>query len=99
MAIKELGTHLPAWNQLQWSAAKEIVNRDDANKWSGKLPPPEVGAKVVIGVNAIGAGVVLGYFEEEGFLGVLVQPDSPPPWYLKQNGGKPCHVFGGEIEE
>ena len=77
----------------------QIMNRDDPYKWGGKHPPPNVGAVVKIAVNGIGYGTVLGYFEEEGFLGVLVQPDAPPEWYRKQNGGNvPCHVFGPELK-
>ena len=30
---------------------------------------------------------------------VLVKPDTPPEWYVKQNGAaSPCHVFGAELK-
>jgi hypothetical protein len=91
---------LPAWTQIQWTPDYRIANRDDPFKWGGKSPPPAIGSEVSVGVNAIGRGVVLSYFLEEGFLGVLVQPHSPPEWYIKQNGiDKPCHVFGAELED
>lgn len=104
MAIQKLDS-LPAWTQLQWSG-DQIVNRSDPYKWGGKQPPPAIGANVIVGVNSIGPGEVLGYFEEGGFLGVLVRPDHPPEWYVKQNGGDPigpnvhpCHVFGPELKQ
>jgi hypothetical protein len=97
MAIHELGPSLPAWQKLEWNG-DNIVNRDDPCKWGGDGAPPDVGSRVIVRVNKIGAGKVLGYFLEEGFLGVLVQPDNAPDWYRKQNGGNvPCHVFGAEL--
>jgi len=105
MAIRNLGTLLPAWTRLEWKDGgidnwKDggIANREAANKWSGRAPPPPVGATVVVGVSRIGVGKVLGYFEEEGFLGVVVLPANPPDWYVKQNGRNAiCHVFGAEL--
>lgn len=97
--IKELGAQLPAWQQITWIDG--MIAPDDPTKarWGGKIPPPPIGAKIKIAVNGIGPGTVLGYFEQEGFLGVHVQPDAAPAWYLKQNGGNvPCHVFGAEIK-
>jgi len=98
MAIRKLDA-LPEWQQLIWSG-DQIVNRDDPMKWGGKQPPPAIGADVIVGVNQIGPGKVLAYFEECGFLGVIVQPSNPPEWYRKQNGAdKPCHVFGPELKQ
>jgi hypothetical protein len=98
MSIRELGTLLPAWSPIEWQDGS-IMNRSAANKWGGKLPPPIVGQRVIVGVNEIGLSQVLGYFEEEGFLGVIVKPDNPPAWYVKQNGaGAPCGVFGPELK-
>lgn len=96
MAIQKLSS-LPEWQQIVWADGK-IVNRDAPNKWGGKIAPPTIGDDVIVGVNNIGAGKVLSYFNEEGFLGVLVQPANPPEWYRKQNGSKPCHVFGAELK-
>lgn len=97
MPIKPLYT-LPAWTQIVWSEDRKILNRDDPFKWGGNSPPPPIGSEVTVAVNMIGAGTVLAYFEEEGFLGVLVQPHDPPEWYIKQNGaGTACHVFGAEL--
>ena len=31
---------------------------------------------------------------------MIVQPEDPPAWYIKQNGAdEPCHVFPSECEE
>lgn len=68
-------------------------------KWSGKTAPPAVGQIIKVG-NGIGEATVLGYFSEEEWLGVKVQPVAPPEWYIKQNGGNvPCTVFGAELVE
>lgn len=49
-------------------------------------------------MNGIGAGVVVRYFVEHGYLGVLVRPKKAPAWYVKQNGRYAlCHVFGTEM--
>jgi hypothetical protein len=83
-----------------WTEKGGLLNPGAPNKWGGKFPPPAVGQKVKVGVNCIGPAVVLEYFEEEGWLGCVVQPEAPPPWYLKQNGGNvPCCVFGPEMKE
>ena len=96
--MKDLGSELPAWTPIQWEGTK-ILNKSDPFKWGGKAPPPAIGAKVTVAINMIGTGVVLSYFEAEGFLGVLVKPDTPPEWYVKQNGAaSPCHVFGAELK-
>lgn len=69
-----------------------------AAKWSGAFEPPAIGDTVVVKVNGIGPAKVRAYFVQHGWLGVHVDPVSPPEWYIKQNGlGAPCHVFGAEI--
>ena len=70
------------------------------NKWSGNSAVPAIGATVRVRINSIGTATVLRYFTEHGYLGVLVQPENPPAWYVKQNGRySPCHVFGAELAE
>ena len=40
------------------------------------------------------------YFVEHGFIGLIVKPNDPPAWYIKQNGADAvCHVFPAETEE
>jgi|TARA_R110000787_G_scaffold56284_8_gene129463 hypothetical protein len=67
-------------------------------KWSGEGAVPAIGDSVYVKINNIGQGVVTSYFTEGGYLGVMVQPDSPPEWYVKQNGAdSPAHIFGIEL--
>lgn len=67
-------------------------------KWSGAKPAPAIGDRVVVRMNRLGAGVVVGYFIEHGWLGVYVKLDKAPAWYLKQNGRAPAMVFGAELK-
>lgn len=45
--------------------------------------------------------VVVGYFTEDGYLGVEVKPIAPPKWWIKQNDGmkKNAFLFGIEIKK
>ena len=68
-------------------------------EWSGRRPVPVAGDRVMAYINGLGAGTVAGHFVVEGYLGVIVNLDSPPDWYVRQNGGNnPAHLFGIEIE-
>jgi hypothetical protein len=53
-------------------------------KWSGRYPLPDVGARINVHMNGIGAAIVHGYFESEGFLGVMAKATRPPAWLRKQ---------------
>ena len=71
--------------------------------WSGAargIPaPPLPGDRVRVRMNGIGPGTVLGRFTEYGYAGLVVLPDDPPDWYVRQNGaGATAGVFGAEIE-
>ena len=73
------------FEQLQWVCDKSI---------------PAVGSEVNVKINGIGLSKVLKYFVEHGFVGLVVQPQDPPAWYIKQNGAdEPCHVFPAEVAE
>lgn len=69
-------------------------------KWSHMtFDVPAVGDTVRVRINRIGPSRVIGYFVDDGFLGLLVRPLAPPEWFVKQNGRfSECHVFGSEIE-
>ena len=68
--------------------------------WGSDQPIPAVGSEVNVKINGIGRSTVLKYFIEHGFIGLLVQPQNPPAWYIKQNGADaPCHVFPAEVAE
>lgn len=75
-----------------------------AGLWSGDKHgfdrPPSIGTRVKVPMNALGAGVVEGYFVEAGFIGLYVQldDDKRPAWHKKQNPeNTPAMVFGAEI--
>lgn len=62
-------------------------------------PIPAVGQVITAKVNGLGKATVLKYFVEHGFIGLIVQPQDPPAWYVKQNGADdPCHVFPSEYD-
>ena len=68
--------------------------------WVSTKAIPQIGAEVCVKINGIGRSIVKKYFVEHGFIGLLVQPLSPPDWYIKQNGAnEPCHVFPAECLE
>jgi hypothetical protein len=68
--------------------------------WVSTKAIPAVGTEVNVTINGIGRSIVKKYFVEYGFIGLLVQPLSPPDWYVKQNGAdEPCHVFPAEVTE
>lgn len=71
-------------------------------KWSGQIAIPMRGTRVYVRFNNFGPGVVRGYFVEHGWLGVYVEPDAPPEWWIEQQyrEGKVrqcCMAFGAEI--
>ena len=53
-------------------------------KWSGEFPLPEVGSRVYVAMNRIGWAIVKGYFESEGYVGVMTLPTEPPEWLRAQ---------------
>lgn len=52
--------------------------------WSGKMSLPQLGDRVRLTINSIGWGKVEGYCVSHGYLGLLVRPENPPAWYVKQ---------------
>ena len=82
------------------SRPKETYTEFGQLQWVANKPLPAVGHYVTVKMNSIGVSKVLKYFVEHGFIGLVVQPISPPDWYIKQNGvDEPCHVFPAEVEE
>lgn len=72
----------------------------DQLSWFTDKPIPKVGEEVTVKINGIGRSTILKYFVEHGFIGLLVQPQNPPTWYIKQNGAdEPCHVYPAECLE
>nr|WP_286197756.1 hypothetical protein [Variovorax boronicumulans] len=69
--------------------------------WSGADPVPAIGVEVHINVNRIGRAEVVGYGIQGGYLGVMVYPLDPPPWWIAQNGppspDNASLAFGAEV--
>ena len=86
-----------------YASYKDGASLPAAPKWSSEKQPPAIGAVVKVTMNGLGAGVVKGYFVEDGWLGVLVKLSNPPGWWLKQNaaaiakGQRLSHIFGAEL--
>jgi hypothetical protein len=53
-------------------------------KWSGSFPIPAIGARVYVTMNRIRWAVVKGYFDSEGYVGVMTLPTRPPKWLRDQ---------------
>ena len=70
-------------------------------KWSAQFDVPSIGEDVIIRINGIGRAKVVGYASQDGYLGVMTVPYSPPDWWIRQNGppspGNAALVFGAEI--
>jgi hypothetical protein len=52
--------------------------------WSGKMPLPAIGDRIYITMNSIGPAIVKGYFESEGYVGVMTLALNPPKWLQDQ---------------
>jgi hypothetical protein len=70
-------------------------------RWSGAYAVPEIGERVTISFNGLGAGKVVGYKVVEGWLGVFIQLEKNPEWRAKQGQSLsvPAFVFGAELLE
>jgi len=102
-------SQVPAYTAAQWSdgtvGERKLLNETDPYKWSGTKPPPAIGETVKIYCNKFGKGVVVSYFAEYGWLGLLVKVNKPPKWWIEQTkarGKDPkttnVHVFGIDLE-
>lgn len=78
----------------------EILNSSKLPLWSGQGEPPAIGAEVAIKINRLGRCVVVSYFVQDRWLGLLVRLLDPPEWFVKQNPITPdrAYVFGAEID-
>lgn len=73
----------------------------DLALWTGRGDLPAFGSEVVIRVNGIGRGDVVGYAVDSGFLGVMVKAHEAtrPLWHRNQNpDNAPALVFGAELD-
>jgi hypothetical protein len=53
-------------------------------KWSAKFDIPKIGQRIYINMNGIGPAIVKGYFESEGYVGVMTKATKPPKWLRRQ---------------
>ena len=68
-------------------------------KFSGDFIP-EIGETVLAAINNIGRCKVIGYYRENGWIGVIALPENPPKWFIQQNGeNAACGLFGVEIRK
>ena len=106
MALQKLEA-LPLW-QLANYVDGFANNKGTAPIWGCRkvgeyyVEPPRIGERINVTMNGLGPAVVVGYAVEDGYLGVLVNLESPPEWHIKQNAdsrlkGLPSLVFGPEI--
>ncbi len=72
--------------------------------WSGEGRVPEVGERVDVLINRIGAGTVVAHRAVGGYLAVIVKPDFNPDWRLKNLKAldlpewTPVTAFGAEFK-
>ncbi len=86
---------------MSYSKQIPAQNIEVPYRWSGNSSVPELGERVTISFNGLGAGKVVGYKVVEGWLGVAIQLEKNPEWRLKQGVSisEPAFVFGAEILE
>lgn len=53
-------------------------------KWSALFPLPTLGQRIRITMNGIGDAEVVGFFKEEGYVGVMTKALNPPSWLKEQ---------------
>lgn len=81
-----------------WDGLKEVFFEKPVGKESGNLDR-ELLSTVKAKVNIIGECRVMGWFIEEGWVGIIGLPLNPPDWFVRQNGDNAvCGLFGAEIE-
>lgn len=69
------------------SSQKYLVYRTNEREylnWSAKFPLPRIGDRIHITMNGIGPANVVGFFKEEGFIGVMTKAINPPQWLVNQ---------------
>lgn len=75
-------------------------NPNNLPQWSGKLDPPEIGAKVVCSMNGEWRGTVVDYFSEHGYVGFRIDAYRRPEYHKKQQPGKRLVLmFGSDLVE
>ena len=71
-------------------------------KWSNTGRIPKQWETIYVTMNGFKESKVIGFFETEGYLGVVAIPEVYPDWYMekckaKNENPEPIYVFGNEI--
>lgn len=93
-------TVLPPYERIRLKEGGEIADASDPAilRWSADFDPPAIGTKILARINNCGEAVVVGYFQQGGFLGVICDLLDAPEWHRKQNNNDPRgHLFGAEM--
>lgn len=111
LSLLETGISGPR-NFEEFDAAK-LEQLEGLYEWRGKEPIPQVGSRINVTMNGLGPGTVRAYFlagdpgsansdhPHRRFLGVAVDLEQPPRWYVEQNKDRPknepAYLFGAEV--
>tara|TARA_S200002703_G_C3713972_1_gene219328 strand:+ start:82 stop:357 length:276 start_codon:yes stop_codon:yes gene_type:complete len=88
MALQEHTETYPTIELSEWKVKGLWSNAENSI-------PPAFNQTVKVTFNGWGKGRVVGYFEENGYLGLRVIPEQVPEWF-QGTLGEPIHVFGAE---
>jgi hypothetical protein len=92
---------LPMAKTITFEEARKAVpvSKEKPLYWSGPFPIPLIEERVHIFMNGFGDGVVLGYKEAEGYLGIVVHLYDPPDWYIRNCDGvnEPATFYGADL--
>jgi hypothetical protein len=82
-----------------WDGLKEVYFDKPEGMESGNLDR-ELLSTITAKVNNIGECRVMGWFKEDGWVGIIALPLNPTEWYVRQNGeNNVCGLFGAEIKD
>jgi hypothetical protein len=73
-----------ASGETEGNLAIYYTHDEEPLKWSAPFPLPNIGDRIQITMNGIGEADVVGFFKEEGFVGVMTRALNPPPYLVEQ---------------
>lgn len=66
--------------------------------WTGTEPIPAPGARIKVRVNSLGLGTVRGFFALDNYLGLAVELDQLPQWFIQAYPGQTLvYAYGREV--
>ena len=63
--------------------------------WTGTDPIPVLGARIRVRMNGLGLGIMCGFFALDNYLGVAVELDQLPTWFIQAHPGQTLGYFYG----